>query len=227
MLPVSRAGIKPGSTVSWIVYCGLIVLFTYVWTAASFSGAGVVDRVRRFGFDLPEVAAAPGDHLDRIVERQTARHAALLVCLALAAPVLLERFGISRWSSWLAGPWLLVAAAIGVTIVDRLRELSRQDGEPDQAGPDWVPVFEGVTELEVDLARAALERAGIPARRSSNRAIPATGTLALWEVSRPPYPSWTMIHRHLGGGRACVLVPAEQVSQAQRIVAPHGGAAGS
>ena len=214
MLPVAHLGVTPGSTLSWIVQAGLIAFFTYLWTAVTFSGAAVVGQIRRFGLELADVDSTrtPEDHLDGIVERFAAQHAVFLVALVVVAPFALERVGIGSGVSWLVGPWLLVAAAIGAAIVDRLQGLKR--------GMDWVPVFEGETELEVDLVRSLLERAGIPTRRASTRVIPVTGTLAFWEMNRPPYPSWT-IHRRLGAGGVYAEVPAEQVRKAEHVVRRH------
>lgn len=222
MLPLNYVGVTPGSVASWILYCGLILLFTYQWTAATFSGADVLARIRRYGFALADVdpATASGDHIDRIVERLVARHAAFLAGLVLIAPLVLARFGISSRLSWLAGPSLLVIAAIGVAILERVRVLRQRHGQTGQPAVTWVPVFEAETDLEVDLARGILERAGIPTARLSNRVIPVTGTLAFWEASRPPYPSLT-IHRRLGDGRVYAEVSAEHVPQADSVLASY------
>ncbi len=225
MLPLNSVGITPGSVASWILYCGLILLFTYLWTAATFSGADVLARIRRYGFALADMdpATASGDHIDRILERLVARHAVFLAGLVLIAPLVLARFGISSRLSWLAGPSLLVIAAIGVAIQERVRVLRQRYAQTGQPAEEWVPVFEGETDLEVDLARGILERAGIPTARVSNRIIPVTGTLAFWEVSRPPYPSLA-IHRRLGDGRVYAEVPAEHVQQAKSVLSSFAAA---
>ena len=218
MLPLHYAGVTPGSAIGWILYCGAIIFFTYMWTAATFSPGDVLAQVQRYGFVLadPDPGKAPQDYVDRIVERLVTRHAAFLLVLALVGPLVVARLGIGSRFGWLAGPPLLVIAAIGVAIVERVRVLRQQhDGQPPA---DWVPVFEADTELEVDLARGNLERAGIPTVRSSQRAIPITGTLAFWEASRPPTPSLT-IYRGLGGGRVYAEVPREHVQQAVSLLA--------
>ncbi len=222
MLPLNYVGVTPGSVASWILYCGLIVFFTYLWTAVTFSGADVLAQIRRYGFALADIApaTASGDHIDRIAERLVARHAAFLAGLVLVAPLVVPRFGISSRLSWLAGPSLLVIAAIGVAILEGVRGLRHRNHQMSHLSADWIPVFEAETDLEVDLARGILERARIPTARVSNRVIPATGTMAFWEASRPPSPSLT-IYRRLGGGRVCAEVPADHVRQAASVLASY------
>lgn len=211
MLPLNYLVLRAGSVPSLVVYSSLIAVFTYLLTAVSFSGADVVAQIRRYGFTLPDVDPrdAGENHMERVVERLVARHAAFLIGMALVGPLVVARLGIGAGLSWLAGPSLLVIAAIGVAIMESIR--ARSQG-------DWAPVFEADTELEADLAGTILERAGIPARRVSNRAIPITGTLAFWEMSRPPYPSLT-IYRRLGGGGVYVEVPREYVQPAANVFA--------
>jgi preprotein translocase subunit SecY len=222
MLPLTYVGVRPQSAGSWIAYCGLIVFFTYLWTAVTFSGADVLAQVRRYGFALADVdpATALDDYIDRIVERRVIRHAALLTGLVLAGPFLVARLGIGSGMSWLASPSLLVIAAIGVAIMESVEVRRQQHHQAGEVTGDWFPVFEAETELEVDLARGILERAGIPTARFSNRAVPVTGTLAFWEVSRPVYPSLT-IYRRLGGGSVYAEVRREHVEQAVSVLASY------
>jgi preprotein translocase subunit SecY len=55
----------------------------------------------------------------------------------------------------------------------------------------------------------------------SNRALSATGTLAMWEVSRPTFPSLT-IHRRLGNGQVAVKVLADSLERAEEVLASRG-----
>lgn len=222
MLPLQYVGVTHQSAVSWILYCGLIIFFTYLWTAVTFSGADVLAQVRRYGFALADVdpTVAPEDYLDRVVERRVLRHAAFLTGLVLVGPFLGARLGVSPALSRLAGPSLLILAAIAVAIMESLRVLRQQHDQAEEVAVDWVPVFEAETELEADLARGILEAAAIPTARFSNRAIPITGTLAFWEASRPLYPSLT-IYRRLGGGRVCAQVHREDVERAAGVLASY------
>lgn len=220
--PLYFVGLTRGTVLSWIVSAGLIVFFTYLWTAFTFSGTDVSVQLRRYGFEFAdadlEKQNATGEHLDRIMERLAALHAAFLVALVVIVPLFLVRLGIRSELSWIAGPSLLVIAAIGVAIMNEIRPLGQEGDETRDPAVEWVPIFESETELEVDLARNLLERRGIPTRRSSNRAVPITGTLAFWEMSRPPFPSVT-IHRRLGGGTVCAEVPASEVERAESALA--------
>lgn len=215
MLPLNYVAIRSGSVASVILYAVLIVFFTYVWTAITFSGADLVTRAQRYGYALagPEDAEAPADYIDGIVERLTARHAAFLVGLAVAVPLALNKLGVGHRFAWALGPSLLVIAATGFAIWENIRAHRRTQGI-------WTPVFTADTALEVDLAIHILQRAGIPAMRRSSRVIPITGALGYWETCRPPYPSLA-IHRYLSGGRVYAEVPVEQAHQSETVLAPY------
>ena len=222
MSPLHAVGVTRGSAAAWILYCGMIVLFTYLWTAITFNEADVRARLQRYGFRLggADLASLPDDHLERIVVRLVARHAGFLVSLVVIPSLAVTQFDISNLITGIAGPSLLILAAIASAFTDNLRAFTRRAVQTGPPAGKWVPVFEADTDLEVDLARGVLERAGIPTVRSSSRVIPVTGTLAFWEVCRPVYPSLT-INRRLGDGHVYAAVPVDQAVRAQSLLAPY------
>lgn len=222
MSPLHAVGVTRGSATAWMLYCGMIVLFTYVWTAITFNEADVRARLQRYGFRLAgaDSATLSDDHLERIVVRLVAKHAAFLVSLVVIPSLAVAQFDISDLITAIAGPSLLILVATTIAFTDNLRVLLRRAARIGPSAGDWVPVFEADTDLEVDLARGILERAGIPTVRSSNRVIPVTGTLAFWESSRPSYPSLT-INRRLGDGHVYAAVPADLALRAQSLLAPY------
>ena len=58
-------------------------------------------------------------------------------------------------------------------------------------------------------------------RIRDDRVIAATGTLALWEASRPRWPSLT-VYPHLGGGQALLLVDAAEAEAAEGVLRERG-----
>jgi len=88
----------------------------------------------------------------------------------------------------------------------------------------WQEVFEADTELEANLAQAALSERGIQGVVLSNRVIPWLGTHALWEWTVPTYPNLA-IHRRLGEGRVVVRVREHEATRARELLAPFAGAA--
>ena len=82
------------------------------------------------------------------------------------------------------------------------------------------------TRFELDLAADVLRRAGIDSRIRDDRVIAATGTLALWEASRPRWPSLT-VYPHLGGGQALLFVDAAEAGAAEGVLRERGLAGSS
>src|SRR5260370_30777062 len=85
-LPLSAVrAFAPGSVGYWIVQCGLVVAFTYVWTAVTFSSKNVLDRIKRYRFTLTEPDSTDQEssaaYLDRTVERMVLPYAVFLAAL--------------------------------------------------------------------------------------------------------------------------------------------------
>jgi hypothetical protein len=101
----------------------------------------------------------------------------------------------------------VVVAAITIEILRRAREEKTlyQHTMGKEIGQALSPVCDCETELEGDIIRDTLRRNGVTACRKSNRAITLTGSLGVWEICRPTYPSLA-IFRCLCGGNVEVLV---------------------
>jgi preprotein translocase subunit SecY len=204
-----------------IIQFVLIVVFTYLVTAITFNSADVVERVNRYRFTVadPDSTEVTAGHLDRIVERLVFPYALFLAGLTVVPALADEVLDMKGRLSYLVGPQLLVLVAIGLAILEALRterEKRSRDDDDDRSG-GWTPIFTGETDLEVDLVRGILARSGIPSVRHSTRAMSIAGTLALWEASRPTFPSLTL-HRRLGSGHVCAQVPQERVEDARRAL---------
>ena len=132
-------------------------------------------------------------------------------------------FDVAGEFAGLFGTPLLLLSAI---CIDGLRQIrhAREKSQPAHRGAseqDWVPAVTTETHLEAELIKDVLDHAGIAAIVRDNRAIPIVGTLALWEASRPTFPSLT-IHRRLGGGQVTVLVPGSESETAGEALSGAG-----
>jgi hypothetical protein len=208
----------------WIIQSLAIVIVTYIWTAITFDPADLLRRVQRFGYI---VATDNGDEesaggIDRILERMVLPYAAFLVALSIAPKVLRALTQLPPDALQLAGAPAMTVAAIGVSIREIVlawrAQHAPEEGHEEDDTEDWADVYESETDLDIELARAALARSGIESIRFSDRATCITGTVAFWSVCRPRFPSFT-IYRRLGGGRARARVRARDLERARSVVA--------
>lgn len=219
--PLHRLGIGPERITYWVLYCAATIGFAYLWTAVTFSSTDFIDRIKSRGYRLAQTNSAKEAvaRVDAIVERAILPYALFLAALAASPALLYDGLNVNWQLASVLGPSLLTAAAMAVAILEGSRALLKMEGSvtsaADHAG--WAAVVRGETELDVEIVRAVLDRAGIPCVRFANRAISVTGTLAFWESARPSLPSLT-IYRRLGGGEADALVPMERVDEAMRVL---------
>ena len=215
--------IESQSVLYWIIYCGLIIFLTYLYTAVTFSPKDLVNRIKQYGYAIAEMGSDEEmtDYIDRIMER-TILPGAIFLCGIAAAPLALENWlGVRPHTSKFFGPSLLIISAVCIDAVQHVRThlkmYAKVEGDDNQKIVDWAPVFTGETNIDGEMVRGILHHAGIDSVGFSNRVISAVGTLALWEASRPTVPSLT-IHRRLGKGQVVVQVPSDRVEEAQAIL---------
>ena len=216
-----------GSAIYWVVLCVLILLFTYLVTAIVFNPKDLIKRVQSYGYRIAGVESAEeaARYIDRMLER-TILPSVFFLCLLAAAPfVLAKLFGISPRLSGFFGPVLLVIGAVCIDIFQQLQAHLKIHGEvyEDDDGEivEWVTVFTGETAIDGELVKQIFSESGIDSIILSNRALSATGTLAMWEASRPTFPSLT-IHRRLGNGQVAVKVLADSLERAEEVLASRG-----
>ncbi|MCY3735841.1 MAG: hypothetical protein OXG13_05535 [Gemmatimonadaceae bacterium] len=207
------------SLVSAIALCLLVALAAHLYAVEVYHPRDTVERLGRLGFRFAE-AGSPEDAVRRL--RATLHRAmvpgTLGLCVVALAPWIAGS-GLDLppgWSS-MCGLDALVLAAAGLHLRQQVR--SRRS----LAGREVAPVLAAETRFELDLAADVLRRAGIDSRVRDDRAIAATGTLALWEVSRPRWPILT-VYPHLGGGQALLLVDAAEAEAAEGLLREAGQA---
>ena len=195
---------------SAIALCLLVALAAHLYAVEVFHPRDAVERLGRLGFRLAE-AGSPEDAVRRLraaLQRVMVPGTLGLCALALAPWIAGSGLGMGPHLSSTCGLDALVLTAVGLHLRQQIR--SRRS----LAGRKGVAVLMAETRLELDLAADILRRAGIDSRIRDDRLIAATGTLALWEVSRPRWPSLT-VYPHLGGGQAQLLVDAAEAGAAE------------
>lgn len=103
-----------------ILYFGLIILFTYFYTAVSFDPIEVSDNIKKYGGFVPGIR--PGkptsDYLSRVVERLTFVGAFVLALIAVA-PIYLAR-GTGVLTFYLAGTSLLIVVGVALETMKQI-----------------------------------------------------------------------------------------------------------
>ena len=211
--------IEVPSLVSAIALCLLVAMAAHLYAVEVFHPRDAVGRLGRLGFRLAE-AASPEDAVRRLRDTQ---HRVMVpgtlgLCVMALAPWIAAS-GLDLRPDWslMCGLDALVLAAVGLHLRQQVR--SRRS----LAGREVAPVLVAETRFELDLAADVLRRAGIDSRIRDDRVTAATGTLALWEASRPRWPSLT-VYPHLGGGQALLLVDAAEAGAAEGVLREAGEA---
>ena len=207
----------PSLVAAAIATCLLVVLAAHLYAGEVFHPRDAVERLGRLGFRLTE-AASPEDAVRRLrgAQQRVMVPGTLGLCaLALAPWIAGSGLDLPPDWSFMCGLDALVLAAAGLHLRQQIR--SRRS----LAGREVAPVLVAETRFELDLAADVLRRAGIDSRIRDDRVIAATGTLALWEVSRPRWPILT-VYPHLGGGQALLLVDAGEAEAAGKVLRERG-----
>jgi len=110
--------LSPGAHwISLVVYAGMIVLFTYFYTAVVMNVQDMADNLKKYGNLIPGIR--PGkptfDYLDRVVSRVTLAGAVFLAAVALVQYVAQPLTGVSMSSfSLIGGTSLLIVVGVAI-----------------------------------------------------------------------------------------------------------------
>ena len=109
----------PGAWMYNVTYIGLIVFFSYFYTAMTFNPVDVADNLKKHGGYVPGIR--PGkqtaDYLDRILTRLTAGGAAYLAAICLLPTFLITEYGIPFY---FGGTGLLIVVAVSLDTVAQI-----------------------------------------------------------------------------------------------------------
>ena len=206
---ISRKYFSYTSPTYMLVYAALTFVFTYIFAAVIYDPKDLVARLKRYGYAIAGMNSdkEAEEHVDAIILRTVWLAALFLIVLEVLPRIVFSAFGIREQS--LLSNSLLIVSAVCLSAVQYLFVKADR--------PDWLPVFSGETLMDAQFVNQILHDANIDAAVFSNRVVPMTGSLGVWEVCRPKYPSIIM-HRRLGQGTVEVLVPPDQVDRARSLL---------
>jgi preprotein translocase subunit SecY len=116
----------PGDAWYLLLEAGLIVVFTFFYTAVQFNPVDQADNLRKYGGYVPGIRPGPptAQYLDRVLTRLTLPGAIFLASLAVAPSLFIRYFGFSQANSRaLGGTSVLIA--VGVAL-DTMRQMESQ-----------------------------------------------------------------------------------------------------
>lgn len=109
----------------WVVgYCGLIIFFSYFWTALMFQPNEIANNLKEYGGFVPGLR--PGkrtaDELERIMVRITLVGATFLCVISLLPSLVSERFQNipASLANFLGGTSVLIVVGVALDLVDKV-----------------------------------------------------------------------------------------------------------
>ncbi len=203
----------------WVAYGVMVFFLTYLFTAITFSTKDLVSRVKRYNYKISEIDSNQNEkkYIDKLLEK-TILPGAIFIVLVSIFPVIIDKFTTIKLGT-LVGPGLLIVSAVGIDIYNSICRDLKYFGQREKNGniKNRISVFKAETLLDCEIIKDILHNDGIESIVYSNRVIPSTGTLAIWEVCRPTYPAFT-IYRGLGQGQVQVLVSEQDFDNANEII---------
>src|SRR6186713_679099 len=117
---------QPGNWLYLLIEGGLIVIFTYFYTAVQFNPVDQADNLRKYGGYIPGIRPGPptAQYLDRVLTRLTLPGALYLATIAVLPSLFIRYGGFSQATSRaLGGTSVLIA--VGVAL-DTMRQMESQ-----------------------------------------------------------------------------------------------------
>ncbi len=105
------------------LYVGLIIFFTYFYTAVTFNPMDVSDNIRKFGGFIPGIrpGQSTSDFIDRILSRITLGGALYISAVCVVPEFLINQFGIpSSLASTFGGTSILIVVGVAMDTLGQI-----------------------------------------------------------------------------------------------------------
>ncbi|MDO8644494.1 MAG: preprotein translocase subunit SecY [bacterium] len=105
------------------LYVGLIIFFTYFYTAVTFNPVDVAQNIQKYGGFIPGVrpGQSTSNYLDRVLSRITLGGAIYISAICILPQILIEQFGIpSSLASTFGGTSLLIVVGVGMDTLSQI-----------------------------------------------------------------------------------------------------------
>lgn len=111
--------LRPGGPTYMILYCAMIIFFSYFYTAITFNPKDLADNMKKHGGFIPGIR--PGrkttEYIDRSLVRITLAGAIFLALVAILPQILMELFTISFY---FGGTALLIVVGVGIDTMQQI-----------------------------------------------------------------------------------------------------------
>jgi preprotein translocase subunit SecY len=136
LIPATIAGFAAGGGNSWLswiagslahgqplymaLYAGMIIFFSYFYTAVVFNPQETADNLKKYGGFIPGVrpGSATADYFDRILSRLTTIGALYLVAVCLLPEILISRYNVPFY---FGGTSLLIIVSVTMDTVTQIQ----------------------------------------------------------------------------------------------------------
>ena len=112
--------LSPGQPLYLILYAGLIVVFTFFYTAITFNPANMADNMKKYGGFIPGIRPGKNTtvYIDHIMTRITLSGALFLAVIAILPNILITVTGITTFS--FGGTSLLIMVGVALETVQQI-----------------------------------------------------------------------------------------------------------
>ena len=110
----------PGQPLYMVIYAGMIIFFSYFYTAVVFNPQETSDNLKKYGGFIPGIrpGSATADYFDRILTRLTTIGALYLVAVCLLPQVLTSRYGLPFY---LGGTSLMIIVSVTMDTITQMQ----------------------------------------------------------------------------------------------------------
>ncbi len=111
--------LQPPHAIYYLLYCGMIIFFSYFYTAITFNPKDVSDNMKKWGGFIPGIRAGrpTSEFIDRTLVRITLAGSIFLAAIAIMPSILIHFFKVPFW---FGGTALLIVVGVALDTVKQM-----------------------------------------------------------------------------------------------------------